>query len=78
MESIACSNLLHQSSLEFRETDGCQHYSSSSVLAAVNAQIGGTYEVKKEDCIGRVQERLGTALRRLQINDGVQFYLHWR
>ena len=32
-------------------------------LAAVNAQYGDMYEVKKEDCIGYVQKRLGTSLR---------------
>ena len=58
------------------ETDGCQNWkaqtpiynflgdgdSSSSVSAAVNAQYGGTYEVKKGDCIGHVQKRLCTIM----------------
>ena len=46
--------------------------SFESVLAAVDAE----YEVKKEDCIGHAQKRLGTALRVvIKINDRVQFHL---
>ena len=39
--------------------DSC---SFGSVLADVNAQYGDMYEVKREDCIGHVQKRLGTTL----------------
>ena len=34
-----------------------------------------TYEVKKEDCIGHVHKRLGTAYVVIKINEWVQFYL---
>ena len=37
--------------------------SFGAVVNAVNSKYGDQYPVEKEDCIGHIQKRLGTALR---------------
>ena len=82
MEAIGASELLFRSietrSLLYTQLVGGGDSSSfGKVKVALEQKFGDKYPVQKEECVGHVQKRLGTALREykkqkkgLKLNDG--------